>query len=181
MRSYISKPSLSLSVMVVVSKQKAMTNGKSCIFCYFWNEMTLRRMWSFFHLLSPHDPFLPEREQGGAAAPVPSPRPRLRLWWLSLLWSPVPPHRPRRELPPGAAVKAGQTQCLGTARSPWRCQPDPAPASAAAKIDLLRGRGRLARRRGWSTLSAVQRSNQSGTSISLFWLAKKVSPPTRDM
>ena len=143
MRSYISKPSLSLSVMVVVSKQKAMTNGKSCIFCYFWNEMTLRRMWSFFHLLSPHDPFLPEREQGGAAAPVPSPRPRLRLWWLSLLWSPVPPHRPRRELPPGAAVKAGQTQCLGTARSPWRCQPDPAPASAAAKIDLLRGRGRL--------------------------------------
>ena len=39
-----------------------------------------------------------------------------------------------------AEVKAGQTQCLG-APSPWRCQPgDGRSPSAAAKIDLLRGR-----------------------------------------
>ena len=141
--------------------------------------MTLRRMWSFFHLLTVTHSYLSEsKEEPQRLSPL---RGQDSDCGGSLSSGLRSYRGPRRELPPGAAVKAGQTQCLGTARSPWRCQPDPAPASAAAKIDLLRGRARLARRRGWSTLSAVQRSNQSGTSISLLWLAKKVSPPTRDM
>ena len=103
--------------------------------------MTLRRMWSFFHLLTVTHSYLSEsKEEPQRLSPL---RGQDSDCGGSLSSGLRSYRGPRRELPPGAAVKAGQTQCLGTARSPWRCQPDPAPASAAAKIDLLRGRARL--------------------------------------
>ena len=113
--------------------KKAELKGQHCI----WAQLSVAHL--HFNPPAPCPTLTSARHSGPSST--------CTLWlWLLLLqscccccWSP-PPLAGAAARSNAAEVKAGQTQCLG-APSPWRCQPgDGRSPSAAAKIDLLRGR-----------------------------------------